>query len=68
VGGLVQAEAEAAEPQRFRYAPSTDELDVRVQEVADAYAADLVTVTDLIHSRIDKRAHQFADAFRLRKD
>jgi hypothetical protein len=25
-------------------------------------------VTDLIHSRTDKRAQQFADAFRLRKD
>jgi hypothetical protein len=27
-----------------------------------------VTVTDLIHSRIDRRAQQFADAFRFRKD
>jgi hypothetical protein len=27
-----------------------------------------VAVTDLIHSRIDKRAQQFADAFRFRKE
>lgn len=64
--GMAQAEGSA--PVRYRYAPATDELARRVDELADAYAADLVAVTDLIHSRIDKRAQQFADAFRLRKD
>jgi hypothetical protein len=39
-----------------------------LDRVAQAYAADLLTVTDLIHSRIDRRAQQFADAFRFRKD
>ena len=51
----------------FCYAPST-ELQERLDALAQAYSADLVGVTDLIHSRIDKRAQQFADAFRLRKD
>lgn len=50
-----------------RYAPP-DELRMLLDRVADAYAADLVAVTDLIHSRIDKRAQQFADAFRFRKE
>ncbi|RYY94021.1 MAG: hypothetical protein EOO24_25635 [Comamonadaceae bacterium] len=50
-----------------RYAPAP-ELRSLLDRVADAYAADLVTVTDLIHSRIDKRAQQFADAFRFRKE
>ncbi len=50
-----------------RYAPR-DELPALLDRLAAAYAADLVTVTDLIHSRIDKRAHQFADAFRFRKE
>lgn len=51
----------------FHYAPST-ELRERLDALAQAYSANLVGVTDLIHSRIDKRAQQFADAFRLRKD
>lgn len=52
----------------FRYAPATAELRERLDALAQAYSANLVGVTDLIHSRIDKRAQQFADAFRLRKD
>jgi hypothetical protein len=36
--------------------------------VAKAYATNLVAVTDVIHSRLDRRAQQFADAFRWRKD
>ena len=50
-----------------RYAPRP-ELRELLDGVAAAYAADLVAVTALIHSRIDKRAQQFADAFRFRKE
>jgi hypothetical protein len=57
----------AQEGAQVRYAP-VDELAGLVDALATAYAADLVTVTDLIHSRIDKRAQQFADAFRFRKE
>jgi len=53
--------------QAVRYAPG-DELRSLIDRLAGVYAADLVTVTDLIHSRIDKRAQQFADAFRFRKE
>lgn len=52
----------------FRYAPATPELTSAIDSVAETYASDLVGVTDLIHSRLDKRAQQFADAFRFRKD
>lgn len=52
----------------FRYAPATAELRERLDALAQAYSANLVGVANLIHSRIDKRAQQFADAFRLRKD
>jgi Mn-dependent DtxR family transcriptional regulator len=52
----------------YRYEPAAPELAERLEQLADAYAANLVGVTGLIHSRIDKRAQQFADAFRLRKD
>ena len=52
----------------FRYAPATAELRERLDALAQVYLTNLVGVTDLIHSRLDKRAQQFADAFRLRKD
>jgi hypothetical protein len=51
-----------------RYGPATIELAAMLDQLADVYAANLVGVTDLIHSRVDKRAQQFADAFRWRKD
>jgi hypothetical protein len=60
------AEAAGAEGW-LRYAP-TGELADLLDRVAQAYASDLVTVTGLIHSRIDRRAQQFADAFRFRKE
>lgn len=50
---------------RFAPAPALAEV---LDHLAEAYAAHLMTVTDLIHSRMDRRAQQFADAFRFRKD
>lgn len=50
------------------YGPVTPELAAMLERVAQRYAIDLMGVTDLIHSRIDKKAQQFADAFRWRKD
>jgi hypothetical protein len=38
-----------------------------VAELAQVYAENVVGVTELIHSRQDRRAQQFADAFRLRR-
>lgn len=51
----------------IRYAPAGD-LGGLVDSLAAAYAQDLVAITRLIHSRIDRRAQQFADAFRFRKE
>lgn len=65
--GIAQGE-DHGETTLFHYAPATAELRERLDALAQAYSANLVGVTDLIHSRIDKRAQQFADAFRLRKD
>jgi hypothetical protein len=59
---------EAGEAGRMRYAPVTDELAAVLDALASEYAVNLVGVTDLIHSRVDKKAQQFADAFRFRKD
>ena|SRR5690349_3698038 len=65
--GIARGE-DQGETALFYYAPGDGELRERLDALAQAYSANLVEVTDLIHSRIDKRAQQFADAFRLRKD
>jgi hypothetical protein len=39
-----------------------------VERLAGLYASHLVAITVLIHSRLDRKAQQFADAFDLRKD
>jgi hypothetical protein len=52
----------------WQYAPQDPELRATVDRVAEAYATRLVEVTTLIHSRVDRRAMQFADAFRFKKE
>ena len=51
----------------YRYAPSP-ELAALLDRVATHYAGNLLAITDLIHSGLNRRATQFADAFRWRKD
>jgi hypothetical protein len=65
--GIARAEDHGDSP-LFRYSPATAELRERLDALAQAYSVNLVGVTELIHSRIDKRAQQFANAFRVRKD
>jgi hypothetical protein len=52
----------------FRYAPSSPELRGMVDMLASYYSTNLVDVTQIIHSAGARRAMQFADAFKLRKD
>ncbi|MBA2960979.1 MULTISPECIES: hypothetical protein [Ramlibacter] len=52
----------------FCFRPATPEMRSVIDTVATTYASNLVGVTELIHSRIDKRALQFADAFRWKKE
>lgn len=61
--GVAEATADAA----VRFAPRP-ELSDQLDRLAVAYTAQLMSVTDLIHSRVERRAQQFADAFRFRKD
>lgn len=51
-----------------RYNPATNELRLMIDQLADIYPRHLVEVTNLIHSRTGKKAQQFADAFKWRKD
>ncbi len=65
---LVSAGVVRQESMGYRYSPATGELAAILDQLATHYAADLVGISDLIHSRVDKKAQQFADAFRIRKD
>ncbi len=58
----------APDAHAYCYAPASDALRERIDELAELYARHLVDVTNLIHSTLDRKAQQFADAFRLRKD
>jgi hypothetical protein len=58
----------AAEPAGFRYQPRSEELRGRIEQLAAAYSSHLLEVTHLIHSKMDRKAHQFAEAFKLRKE
>jgi hypothetical protein len=57
-----------ADARAYCYRPREDALRERIDRLADLYAAHLVEVTHLIHSSLDRKAHQFADAFKWRKD
>ncbi len=52
----------------YAYQPATAELRDLIDRLADLYAKQLVDVTHLIHSTLDRKAQQFADAFKWRKD
>jgi hypothetical protein len=52
----------------YRYQPREQALRERIDHLADLYASHLVEVTHLIHSSLDRKAQQFADAFKWRKD
>lgn len=56
------------ETEAYCYRPATEELRSMIDRLADVYAKNLVDVTNLVHSKTGKKAQQFADAFKWRKD
>jgi len=60
--------ARADEEPGYRFQPATPELATVIDQLAFFYRTQLVEVTNVIHSRTLRRAQQFADAFKLRKD
>jgi hypothetical protein len=60
--------AAATENGGFTFSPRSPDLAHVIDDLAITYSHNLVGVTDLIHSRVEKRAHQFAAAFRWKKD
>lgn len=60
----------AGQPGKFSYAPAFAELSDLIDQLAEYYAQNLIEVTNMIHSRANasRRAQQFADAFKFKKD
>lgn len=52
----------------YSYQPGTGAQAELIDRLAALYASQLVDVTMLIHSKLDRKAQQFADAFNFRKD
>jgi hypothetical protein len=61
------AQQAAGGPGTYRYHPSP-QLAQLLDRLALHYTGNLLAITGLIHSGVNKRANQFADAFRWRKD
>jgi hypothetical protein len=64
---LAEAGFAVFESETWRWQPAP-EAAALVDELAAVYSENLMGVTELIHSRENRRAHQFADAFRLRRE
>ena len=62
------AQAAGAPQAGYRFSTASTDAVGLLDRLAQHYSVDVVTVADLIHSRLDKQAQQFADAFRFRKD
>lgn len=54
-------------PATHRYAPAPELADM-LDRAAHAYVHNLIGITRLIHSRTERMAQQFADAFKIRRD
>lgn len=64
---LCNAGMAAGESDAYRYHPETAMMNEMIDRVARLYAQNLVAMTNLIHSSVERKAHQFADAFNFRK-
>jgi hypothetical protein len=59
--------AEDAGDGTVRYAPQSPATGAMLDTVARLYSQNLVAMTNLIHSSVDRKAQQFAAAFTFRK-
>lgn len=66
-GAGIALPADPGDGGRYRYGPSAD-LAARLDQVAHHYSTNLSGVANLIHSAVGRRAYDFANAFRWRKD
>lgn len=66
--GMIGRTSTPDAPAAYRYQPLDPAMSARIDRLADLYSTHLVEVTLLIHSSIDRKAQQFANAFTWRKD
>lgn len=66
--GMISVRKDDEQRATHCYEPSSPGLRAMIDSLADLYARHLLEITHLIHSRLDRKAHQFADAFKWRKD
>lgn len=52
----------------YTYDAQSHEVGGLIDALALLYSSNLVEITLLIHSKLDRKAQQFADAFNFRKD
>lgn len=58
----------AQEDDCYSYHPSSEEHHRMISKLAQVYAQNIVEMAQLIHSASGRKARQFADAFKWRKD
>ncbi|PWF43997.1 hypothetical protein [Massilia glaciei] len=66
--GVLESADRRADLLAYAYKPNSEELGEIIDRLTATYAKNLVDVTNLIHSRTDKKAQAFANAFVWRKD
>lgn len=65
--GMARECGDGASP-AWCYHPATPATGELIDRLAELYSRQLVQVTTLIHSKLDRKAQQFANAFTWRKD
>lgn len=65
---FVTEEAAEAGGARFRYDAGSAKHQEMMDRLADSYARNLVEITRLIHSTLERKAQMFAEAFKWHKD
>ncbi len=63
--GILQSDTDGAS---YFFDHLANSLGQVIDNLTELYRTHLVEITLLIHSRLDRKAQQFADAFTLRKD
>lgn len=65
-GGILAVDP--GRPSQCQYRPRTEALRQMIDLLAVVYPKNLVEVSQMIHSKLSRKAQQIADAFKLRKD
>lgn len=65
--GMIEPDAAVKSAVSYRFQPGSVALREAIDKLAELYTRQLVEITHLIHSKLDRKAQQFADAFTWRK-